>query len=84
MKKYVILVNGGVYGGGEVFDREGVERVISEWSGGKELIDEDEEVISIDELIEVGSMGEKKLIWNEEMVEMGDDWVELSICELSI
>ena len=82
MKKYVILVNGGLYGGGKVFDREGVEKVISEWSGNKELIDEDEKVVSIDELIEMGSMGEKKEIWNEEMVEMGDDYVELSICEL--
>jgi len=84
MEKYVILVNGGVYRGGEVFDREGVEKVIYEWSEGKELVDEDEEVVSIDELIEVGSIGEKKLIWNEEMVEMGDDWVELSVCKLLI
>jgi hypothetical protein len=82
MKKYVILVNNGLYGGGIVFDREGLEKVINEWSGGKELIDEDDEVVSIEDLIEIGSMGEMREICNEEMVERGGDYVEVSICEL--
>jgi hypothetical protein len=82
MEKYVILVNDGLYGGGRVFDREGLEKIINEWSGGKELIDEDDEVVSIEDLIEMGSMGEKKEICNEEMVERGGDYVEVSICEL--
>lgn len=83
MSKYVVLVNGGLYEGGKVFDREGVDKLFVEWSDGKELVNEDDEVVSVDRLIEWGSMGEREKLINEEMCERGDDYVEVSVCELS-
>jgi hypothetical protein len=82
MNKFVVLVNGGLYEGGKVFDRKGVDELFVEWSEGKELIDDEGEVVSVDELIECGGMGERKMIVNEEMCEMGDDYVEVSVCRL--
>ena len=84
MKKFIILVNSGLYNSSvNVFSREELEEVFDEWSGGDVMIDEDGEEVSVDDLIELGSMGEKVNIVNESMVEMGDEWVELSVVELS-
>ncbi len=84
MKKFVILVNSGLYNSSvNVFSREELEEVFDEWSGGDVMIDEDGEEVSVDDLIELGSMGEKVNIVNESMVEIGDEWVELSVVELS-
>jgi hypothetical protein len=84
MKKFIILVNSGLYNSSvNVFSREELEEVFDEWSGGDVMIDEDGEEVSVDDLIELGSMGEKVNIVNESMVEIGDEWVELSVVELS-
>lgn len=84
MSKFIVLVNSGVYNdSGNVFDREGLEKLFEEWSEGEVLMSDEGEEVSIDELIEMGSMGEKINIVNESMVEMGDEWVELSVVELS-
>lgn len=95
MDKYIILVNNGVYNSyafdsvigrsGNVFSREEVDLIFDSWTGGTQMTDEDEEeVYTVDDLIELGSMGEKAQIWNENMVEMGDDWVDVSIVKLDM
>jgi hypothetical protein len=83
MKNFVILVNGGLYGGGDVFSREELDSVFEEWNGGEVMLDEDDEEVSIDGLIELGEMGEKVNIYNESMVERGDEWVEVSVVRLN-
>ena len=85
MNKYVILVNGGLYGGGWVFDREELDGVFEEWSEGEVMMSEDGEEISIDDLIGYGGDGERVNIVNESMVEMSDvgGWVEVSVVKLN-
>ena len=85
MNKYVILVNGGLYGGGYVFDREELDGVFEEWSEGEVMMSEDGEEISIDDLIGYGGDGERVNIVNESMVEMSDvgGWVEVSVVKLN-
>ena len=85
MSKFIVLVNSGVYNdSGNVFDREGLEKLFEEWSEGEVLMSDEGEEVSIYELIEVGIMGERINIVNESMVEMGDDYVEVSVVELDI
>jgi hypothetical protein len=96
--KYIILVNKGVYNsyvvdgmggvvgrGGNVFSREELDLIFNDWSGGEvmESVDGDE-VYDVDKLIELGEMGMHAEIWNENMVEMGDDWVDVSIIKLDM
>jgi len=81
-KKYVILVNDGLIDGGKVFDYKGLEDKFNEWSDGEKLIDDMGDVVSVDDLIELGGFGEKSSIINESMLEMGDDEVEVSVVEL--
>ena len=83
MNKYVILVNGGLYGGGYVFDRDELDDVFEEWSENQVMMSEDGEEISIDDLIGYGGDGERVNIVNESMVEMGDEWVEVSVVKLN-
>jgi hypothetical protein len=82
MKNFVILVNSGLYGGGDVFSREELDSVFEEWSGGEEMMSDDEEEVDIDYLIGMGEMGESVCIVNESMVEVGDEWVEVSVVKL--
>jgi hypothetical protein len=82
--KFVILVNGGLYGGGNVFSREELDGVFEEWNKGEVMLDEDEFGVSVSDLIEVGSIGEKINIVNESMVEVGDEWVEVSVVKLNL
>ena len=88
MSKFVIIVNGGLWGGGKVFDMEGVKKVfkdvgVEEW---KIMGEDEEEVMEFDEgidlLREMGDMGESVEVYNEELCVMGDDCCNLSICEL--
>ena len=83
MSKYVILVNGGLYGGGDVFSREELDSHFEGWNDCEVMWSEDGEEVSVDDLIELGEMGEKVNIVNESMVEMGDEWVELSVVKLN-
>jgi hypothetical protein len=85
MNKYVILVNGGLYGGGYVFDRDELDDVFEEWSEGEVMMSEEGEEISIDDLISYGGDGERVNIVNESMVEMSDmgGWVEVSVVKLN-
>jgi len=79
---YIIIVNGGVYEG-KYFENEGeVKEVLNEWSGGEEMKDEEDEVVSFEDLLESGRYGESVEIWNESMVEMGDEFVNVSVVEL--
>jgi len=79
---YIIIVNGGVYEG-KYFESEGeVKEVLNEWSGGEEMKDEEDEVVSFEDLLESGRYGESVEIWNESMVEMGDEFVNVSVVEL--
>ena len=96
--KYIILVNKGVYnsyafdgkGGvvgrsGNVFSREELDVIFKDWSGGEDMVgSDDDEVYDVDKLIELGEMGMHAEIWNENMVEMGDDWVDVSIIKLDM
>jgi hypothetical protein len=82
MEKFVVLVNDGLYGGGKVFSRKELDELFEEWSGGEVMLDEDEFEVSVNDLIEIGSIGEKISIVNESMVEMGDELVEISIVKL--
>jgi hypothetical protein len=86
VNKFVILVNGGLYNGNSVnvFSRKELEEVFEEWGGGEVMLDEEGEEVSVDDLIELGSMGEKVNIVNESMVEVGDEWVELSVVKLEM
>ena len=83
MNKYVILVNGGLYGGGYVFDRDELDDVFEEWSENQVMMSDDEEEVDIDYLIGMGEMGESVCIVNESMVERGDEWVEVSVVKLN-
>ena len=89
MEKYVVLVNGGLWGGGKVFvELESVKKLfrgegIEKWfvdDGGEDL------ELSFDEGIEMmlnfGGGGDRVIVKNVELLEMGDDYVELSICKL--
>ena len=80
--KFVILVNSGLYGGGKVFSREELDSVFEEWSGGEVMISDDEEEVDIDYLIGMGEIGESVCIVNENMVERGDEWTEVSVVKL--
>ena len=84
MNKYVILVNSGLYGGGHVFSREELDNVFEEWTGGEVMMSEDDEEVSIDDLIGYGADGEKVNIVNESMIEMGEEWVEVSVVKLQL
>jgi hypothetical protein len=83
MKNFVILVNSGLYGGGDVFSREELDSVFEEWSGGEVMMSDDEEEVDIDYLIGMGEMGESVCIINERMVDRGDEWVEVSVVKLN-
>ena len=94
--KYIILVNGGTYNSsafdksnvvgrsGNVFSREELDLIFNDWSGGEDMVDEDGESYGVDDLIELGEMGERVNIVNEEMVEMGDEWVQVSVIKLNM
>lgn len=95
MEKYVVLVNGGLWGGGKVFvglesvkkmfKDEGVENWIMEEREGLDMFLYDCEM-GFDEgikvLMDYGDIGECIMVKNKELLEMGDDFVELSICKL--
>jgi hypothetical protein len=87
MKKYVIIVNDGLYNDYDikknVFNREELDSVFKEWSGGEDIVDSGGEVYNVDDLIEYGSIGEKVEIYNENMVERGDDFVSVGVVELN-
>jgi hypothetical protein len=82
--KYIISVNDGVLneGGKNVFSREEVDVVFENWNGGEVMMDWGKEEYSVDDLIEYGSVGEKVEIYNESMVEMGDEFVSVSVIKL--
>ena len=81
MKKYIVVVNNGIYYDymmkKNVFNREELELSFKNWSEGEDMIDEDDNVVSIDDL-----MNERREIYNESMVERGDEFVEIEICEV--
>ena len=95
MEKFVVLMNGGLWGGGKVFvglesvkkmfKGEGVEKWILEEREGLDLFWYDCEM-SFDEgikvLLDYGDVGESIMVKNEELLEMGNDFVEMSICRL--
>lgn len=81
---FVILVNDGLFDGGEVFDRGELDTVIRKWSRSEELIDDEGGVWSVDDLIEIGGNGSRVNIINKSMLEIGDDYVSISICKLSM
>lgn len=90
MDKFVVLVNSGLWDGGKVF--VGLESVkelfkgegVKNWNiddGGEDLkLNFDE---GIEMLLYFGSMGEKVIVKNEELLERGEDYVEVSICKLN-
>lgn len=82
MNKYIVIVNNGLYYDNilqkNIFSREELEKSFIGWSKGNEMVDEEGDKISIDGLIYNG----KREIWTESMVERGDDWVEVEICEI--
>lgn len=67
----------------EWFKKEGVTNLIL-----TDDCDEGDEGVSIeegvDELIKNGSMGLSMVCWNEELVEMGDDYVDIGVYEIEV
>ena len=83
---YTIIANGGLLSndGKNVFNRRQIEDFFTDWSGGKELVNEDDEIVTIDDLIDISGYGESIDLFNQEMCEMGDDYVSVSISEINI
>lgn len=80
MKKYVISINDGLYYDSKnVFSRDELDEVFKEWSRGSKMVDVDGDVVSVDDLIDYGSVVE---IYNKNMVERGDDYVSVGVYEL--
>ena len=84
---FVIIVNGGLFCENlcdekNVFNREELEKLFDKWSKGNDLVDEEDNVYEVDDLIEVGECGESVDLVNEEMCEMGDDCVSVSVVKL--
>jgi len=80
--KFIIIINdGGSYGGGDVFNMEELIGVMKEWSDYEDMVDEDDNVISIDDLIDSDGVLE---ICNECMCERGDDSVGINIIKLNL
>lgn len=80
---YVIIVNGGVYDC-KLFEKlEDVEKVLMEWSNGERMEDDYEELVSVERLLNKGMCGEMMDVYCDSMVEMGDDFVSLSVVEVS-
>jgi hypothetical protein len=68
----------------EWFKKEGVSTLIltddcDEDEGGGVSIEE-----GVDELIKNGGMGLSMVCWNEELVEMGDDYVDIGVYEIEV
>lgn len=89
MEKYVVLVNDGLWGGGLVFvGLESVKNLFKDMGIKKWVVDDGDEDLKlsfnegIEMMLDFGGMGEKVVVKNEELLEMGDDYVTLSICKL--
>jgi len=85
MSKYIVNVNDGVWGSGEVFDFDGLVELFK--GLGVEKFEDDEGEVyelvdGINELIGYGDVGGMMKVVNEELCERGDDYCELSVCEL--
>lgn len=81
MRKFVVVCNGGLFVNGNnknVFNYDELINSINSWSNGEPMVNEDGEQLTADELIDYGTVD----IYNEWMVEMGDDFVTISIVEL--
>lgn len=84
MKKFKVKVNGGVYygdNGKSVFDEEELKVELVKWNGGKNEFKLEDEVVDVVGLIDVCGWG-KVEVYEESMVEMGDDYVELGLVEI--
>lgn len=68
----------------EWFKNEGVSTLLltddCEDVGVKEISIEE----GVDELIFAGSVGLSMVCWNEELVEMGDDYVDIGVYEIKV
>lgn len=87
MDKFTILCNGGVFVGTNdknAFTREELDVEFAHWSNNTEMVDEDGEVVTIDDLICMGDCGQQYDIYNKNMAEMGDDFVSVSVVELTV
>ena len=90
MNKFVMIWNSGLFckGNKNVFNRDELNEIFSNDFGLKELMMNEGEVYSvnegIDEMIECGNMGESVELINEECVEMGDDFVNVSIVRIDM
>ena len=87
MIKFVMVWNGGLYfkGNKNVFSRDELCDIFSNEFGLEELVIGNDEVYSVNDginkMIECGSEGVE--LFNEECLEMGDDFVNVSIVEIS-
>ena len=75
---FIIIVNGGLYGCEKYNNREEVKKELLEWSCGEEIEDEDDDIISVDDIIDGGMMD----VYNSNMVEMGDDFISINVVEI--
>lgn len=86
MTKYMMLWNDGVYHesrtGRNCFSKEELVDKLNNLSDDENLLDEDGDVVDFDRLLSIGGCGEKVEIWNEDIVEMGDEFVSVSIVEV--
>ena len=84
-KKFVVIVNGGLWMGGQVFTLDGMKQTFRDEGIDKwELEDGDELEFEegIMELIEYGKCEDSLIICNDVFVEVGDDGCSLGIWEL--
>jgi hypothetical protein len=83
---YIIIVNGSLYSSKDsrnMFTMDELGEELTEWSGGTAIMDEDDNELSVEELIKYCE-GCPCDIFNDNMVERGDDWVTMGIFEINV
>lgn len=83
MKKYIMLVNSGLYSNSSknVFTKEEVLQELKDWSDN-DVITVNERELTVEELFD-DCLEFTNEVWCESMAERGDDWVNLGIFEIN-
>lgn len=83
--KYVLLINDGLYhadGGKNMATLKEWREELIKWNGGSETFTHEDGECDVDELINMLKIGCVEL-YNQSMVERGDDYVECELVKLS-
>ena len=75
---FVIILNDGLYNDNvmkkNIFNMDEIEGIFEKWSGNEEMKDDMGNIVNVVDLLE-----EKKEVYNINMVEMGDNYIEVGI-----